>query len=108
MLIPLAMAARSFTIDIGQVYDECVEDFGMRMNVWIGVLAIGTAAGATAFHGQGQSPGQKQGQPMVSAASASMAGAVASDGQAMTMETGKPAVPAGPLKITFGDKTSEW
>jgi hypothetical protein len=28
--------------------------------------------------------------------------------QAMTTETGKPAVPAGPLKITFGDKSSEW
>jgi hypothetical protein len=32
----------------------------------------------------------------------------AEHGQAMNMGTGKPAIPAGPLKITFGDKSSEW
>jgi len=31
-----------------------------------------------------------------------------SPGQDMKMETGKPASPTGPMKITFGDKSSEW
>ena len=29
-------------------------------------------------------------------------------GQEMKMEMGKPVMPAGPLKITFGDKSAEW
>jgi hypothetical protein len=74
----------------------------MRMKVWIGVLASGMAVKSIAAHGQ------NQGQPMPASAPAPVAGAAAGHGQPTTMEAGKPAVPAGPLNIMFGDKSSEW
>ena len=59
----------------------------MAMKVWAALVLIGIGVGAAAA----QTPSQPQ-----------------SPGQGPKMETGKPAPPAGPLKITFGDKSSEW
>jgi len=39
---------------------------------------------------------------------ADLAWSQAAAGAPMKMETGKPAVPAGPLKVSFGDKSAEW
>jgi len=64
---------------------KCVEDFTMRMRVWAAALLIGMGVGAIAA----QTPAQTQ-----------------SPDQGMKM--GKPAPPAGPLKITFGDRSAEW
>ena len=57
----------------------------MRMRLWAAALLVGIGASAI----MAQTPAQPQ-----------------SPDQGMKM--GKPAPPAGPLKITFGDKSSEW
>jgi hypothetical protein len=68
------------------VYDESVEGVVMRITVLGAALLVGAmAAGA-----------QSQGQ------------AAAGQGGAQAMETGKPVIPTGPMKITYGDKSSEW
>jgi hypothetical protein len=70
-----------------QVYDEFVEGFTMRMSLWAAMVLIGMGVSAVAA--------QTQSQPQ-------------SPSQDTKMEMGKPAPPAGPLKITFGDKSAEW
>jgi hypothetical protein len=62
----------------------------MRMRVWAAVLVFGLGAAAAI----GQTPSQNQPMPM--------------SGMDMGHGMGKPLVPAGPLKITFGDKSAEW
>jgi hypothetical protein len=67
------------------VYDECGEDFTMRMHVWAAALLIGMGVSAVAAQTPAQPPNPDQG-----------------------MKMGKPAPAAGPLKITFGDRSAEW
>jgi hypothetical protein len=55
-----------------------------------------------------QSQGQNQGQPMSGVPTTAVGGISADHGQGMHRDAGKPQVPAGPLKITFGNKSSEW
>jgi hypothetical protein len=69
------------------VYDDFEEGLTMRMKVWAAFVLIGMGVSAVAA----QTPSQSQ-----------------TPGHDMKMEMGKPAPPAGPLKITFGDKSSEW
>jgi len=94
------MAAMLPTIDMRPVYDEFQEGFTMRMRVWGAALLFGLGVGAA----MAQAPAQNQPQPMP------MGGMDMGHGMNMDhgMEMGKPVVPAGPLKITFGDKTAEW
>jgi len=63
---------------------------------WVTVLALGLMVSGT--RGQSQSQGSAAGVSPNAASSAS--------GEGMPMS--KPVVPAGPLKITYGDETSEW
>ena len=60
----------------------------MRMRVWAAVFLIGIGLGSMI------APAQSQQQPTPM--------------NGMDMSHGKLAVPAGPLKITFGDKSAEW
>lgn len=78
----------------------------MRMRVWIGIFATGMAVGAMAAPGLilAQSQGQNQGQPMQGVPTTAIGGVGADHG----MDAAKPGAPAGPLKITFGKKFSEW
>ena len=64
----------------------------MRMRVWVAVVLFGLGTEVA----MGQTPAQNQPQPMPMG------------GMDMDHGTGKPSVPAGPLKITFGDKSAEW
>ena len=72
----------------------------MRMRVWNAALLFGLGVGAA----MAQAPAQNQTQPMP------MGGMEMGQGMKMDhgMAMGKPALPAGPLKITFGDKIAEW
>jgi hypothetical protein len=79
-----------------QVYDECREEITMGKAFWVTVLALGLMVSGT--RGQSQSQGSAAGVSPNAASSAS--------GEGMPMS--KPVVPAGPLKITYGDETSEW
>jgi hypothetical protein len=63
-----------------------------RMRVWAAVLLFMLGAGAA----MGQTPAQNQPQPMPMG------------GMDMGHSMGKPSVPAGSMKITFGDKSAEW
>ena len=64
----------------------------MRMRVWALVFLFGLEVGGFVAGAQGQvSPAPQA--------------AAAPDGE---MKMGKPVIPAGPMKITFGDKASEW
>ena len=65
----------------------------MRMRVWSTGLLFGLGVGAAMAQvpAQNQLPAKPAGQMDV-----------------MDMGKGKPAVPAGPLKIIFSDKTAEW
>ncbi len=67
----------------------------MRKKVWVVAILIGLSAGM--IGAQGQSQGQTQ--------PASGANATPSE---TGMEMAKSAVSAGPLKITFEDKSAEW
>ncbi len=60
----------------------------MRMRVSAAVFLLAVSVGTPAAGAQGK--------------------AAAGGGQEMKMEMGKPVMPAGPLKITFGDKSAEW
>jgi hypothetical protein len=77
------------------VYDESVEEFTMRIKVWALAILVGWGAGAIGAGGQNQG----QTQP-------------ASGGKPASGEMGtrmpQPSIPAGPLKITFEDKSAEW
>jgi len=73
----------------------------MRMRVLGAALLIGLGVGAAIA----QAPAQNQPQPMP------MGDMDMGKGKTMDMggmAMGKPALPAGPLKITFGDKSAEW
>jgi hypothetical protein len=74
-----------------QVYDGFLEEHSMGMRVWTTVLLFGISAGMVAA--------QNQPQAMPMGGMEHMGGM---DHKA------KPMVPAGPLKITFGDKSAEW
>jgi hypothetical protein len=94
------MAAMLPMIDMRPVYDEFQEGFTMRMRVWSTALLFGLGVGAAIA----QAPAQNQPQPMP------MGGMDMGHGMGMDhgMKMDKPVVPAGPLKITFGDKSAEW
>ena len=64
----------------------------MRIGFWMALLMFGLGAGAAI----GQTPAQNQPQPMPMG------------GMDMGHSMGKPSVPAGPLKIAFGDQSAEW
>jgi hypothetical protein len=74
----------------------------MRIRVWAAVLMFQMGVGALAALGQNQ--GQNQGQPMSGAPAPAVGGMSADHGRGMTPAS----TPTGPLKITFGDKSSEW
>jgi hypothetical protein len=101
MLMPLAMAAMLRTIDISPVYDEFREEF--RMGDWVlpcssrVVIQIVSLA-VLSFPLYEQPRGMAQ----------SPAPATDSSQTGRAMEHAKPRLPAGPLKITFGDKFAEW
>jgi hypothetical protein len=94
------MAAMLPTIDMRPVYDEFQEEFAMRMRVWSATLLFGLSVGAA----MAQAPAQNQPQPMP------MGGMDMGHGMGMDhgMKMDMPTLPAGPLKIIFGDKTAEW
>src|SRR5580698_9428412 len=102
MLMPLAMAARLRTIDMRPVYDEFVEGFTMRIRDWAGLALFGLSLGTIGASAQNQ--GQNQSQPMQGVPVTPPGGVGADHGMGM----GKPAVQAGPLKITYGKKSAEW
>ena len=72
----------------------------MRMRVWSATLLFGLSVGAA----MAQAPAQNQPQPMP------MGGMDMGHGMGMDhgMKMDMPTLPAGPLKIIFGDKTAEW
>jgi hypothetical protein len=82
-------------IDMKQVYDESVEGFTMRM-VWATAILIGLGAGAVGARGQ------------ISGQALPAASGQAAPGGETGMKMARPAFPAGPLKITFEDKSAEW
>jgi hypothetical protein len=96
MLMPLAIAVRLRTTDMRPVYDGFAEEFTMRMRVWAAAVLLALGVGTMAATVQNQS------QPMPVTPPA---GGISGD---HGMSMGKPAVPAGPLKITVGDKSAEW
>ena len=70
----------------------------MRLKVWSAILEVTTCMALMAWTLTGMSQAQNQPEP----AMGSM------DGMMPAHEMSKPAVPAGPLKIVYGDKTAEW
>ncbi|MGA3009124.1 MAG: molybdopterin-dependent oxidoreductase [Terracidiphilus sp.] len=70
----------------------------MRLKVWSAILEVTTCMALMAWTLTGMSQAQNQPEP----AMGSM------DGMMPAHEMSKPAVPAGPLKIVYGDKSSEW
>jgi hypothetical protein len=62
------------------------------MRVWVAVVLLGLGLGTAIAQAPAQNPAQPA--PM--------------GGMDMGHGTGKPSVPAGPLKIVFGDKSAEW
>jgi hypothetical protein len=72
-----------------------VEEFTMRIGIWAAVFLFGLSAGAGAA-AQAQTP----------APSAAHSEAMKMD--AGKMEAAKASIPAGPLKITFADKSAQW
>jgi len=70
----------------------------MRLRVWTSML--GFTAGAVLMAATISAVSQEQSQPQPAM------GGMGSMG--MAHEISKPAVPAGPLKIVFGDKSAEW
>jgi hypothetical protein len=85
-----------------QVYDGFLEITPMRMSVWTTVFLFGISAGIVAA----QTPAQNQPQAMPMGGMEHMGGMDHMGG--MEPSKAKPMVPAGPLKITFGDKSAEW
>jgi hypothetical protein len=97
MLMPLAMPAMLSTIDMKPVYDELREEIRMRMRDWAAVFLLGLGAGVAIAQTPAQ--GQPQAKPIGQMEGMSM-------DHGLGMEHGP--VPAGPLRITFGDKSAEW
>jgi hypothetical protein len=70
----------------------------MRAKVWVAAFLFGFSAIAACAQSESQNQGQPtQGTTMTPAS-----------GMSMDREMGKPAVAAGPLKITFNGKSAEW
>jgi hypothetical protein len=80
------------------VYDGIEVQFTMRIRVWTVVFLIGTGTSAAVA----QAPAQNQPQSMPAS------GMDMSHGMNMDHPMGKPSVRAGPLKVSFGDKSAEW
>ena len=74
----------------------------MRNWVWAVAFLIGMDASAASAQAPAQAPKQNQTQPMPAG------GMDMSHGMGIDHGMGKPAVPAGPLKVSFGDKSAEW
>jgi hypothetical protein len=74
------------------------------MKVWALVFAMGMGAGTIAGWGQNVQNGQNNGQPMANSTAAPVGGIGANQGSG----TNGAATAAGPLKITFGKKSSQW
>src|ERR1039458_3685687 len=94
MLMPLAMPATLPTIDMRPVYDGRWEPL-MKLQIacsaiFLSALGLGTLAAQA----QNQQPATPMGQ-----SSMPMGG---------MSEMHKPAPPAGPLEIRFGDKSATW
>ena len=70
----------------------------MRIQVWKAAFLVGMSVGAATA----QAPPQSQPQTMP------MGGMDMGHGMSMDHGMGKPAVPAGPLKVVFGDKSAQW
>jgi len=70
----------------------------MRMRVWAATFLVGLGFGTAVA----QAPPQSQPQPMP------MGGMDMDHGTDMGHGMSKPAVPAGPLKVVFGDKSAQW
>lgn len=80
----------------------------MATKVWAAALVLGMSLMEVVSQGQNQ--GQNQDQP-VQGIPATPVGSTGPGGGISpnhAMQMGKPAVPGGPLKITFADKSSEW
>jgi hypothetical protein len=77
-----------------------VEGFTMRLKVWAAICIFGMGVGVSLAYAQSQ--GQNQGQPMSGVPITPVGGS------GHSMDMGKATVTAGPLKITFGTKSSEW
>jgi len=104
------------------VYDEFAEEFTMRTMVCTAVFLFGLGVGTGTAQAPSQPPaaamgqmsgmemgqGKCMGMPMNMGQGKDMGGMAMDKGQGMKMEMGKPAVPAGPLRISFGDKSAEW
>jgi hypothetical protein len=75
----------------------------MRIKVWMLVLAMGMNARAIVVSAQNGQNGQNNGQPMANSANAPIGGVGADHRPGLDGATA-----AGPLKITFGKKSSEW
>jgi hypothetical protein len=73
---------------MGPVYDGWLEDFMMRSRLLVAVAVLGSMLTTAGGYAQSAST-----EPAAS--------------QAMS-EMHKPAPPAGPLKITYGDQSAEW
>ncbi|MGA2166978.1 MAG: hypothetical protein ABSG62_02120 [Terracidiphilus sp.] len=97
----------------------------MRMRVWAAAFLFGLGVGAATA----QTPAESQPQPAQAGQMNGMATGPSKSmdmskctcgctdmgmakgmdmGQGKGMDMGKPSFPAGPLKITFGDKSAEW
>ncbi|MGA2538429.1 MAG: hypothetical protein ABSF53_20635 [Terracidiphilus sp.] len=76
----------------------------MRIKVWMLVLAMGMNARAIVVSAQNGQNGQNNGQPMANSATAPIGGVGADHGQGMNGAMNG----AGPLKISFGKKSSQW
>ena len=111
------------------VYDGFGEGFAMRMRGCAAVFLFGLGVGALIAQVPPQSPppsaptGQMGGMDMghgktmdMSMCKCGCTDTGMNQGKSMDMDhgmsmdhgMGKPSVPAGPLKITFGDKSAEW
>jgi hypothetical protein len=86
------------------VYDECLEGFTVRVRVWVAVFVFGVEALAAPGLIQAQTSNQPPGQPMPGIPLSPVGGVGADHG----VDAGRPGSPAGPLKINFGKKSSEW
>jgi Oxidoreductase molybdopterin binding domain len=75
----------------------------MRMGFWALAILIGLGLGAIGAQGNIQA----QSQTVSGGNGAAPAGQAAPGGE-MGMKMARPAFPAGPLKITFEDKSAEW
>jgi hypothetical protein len=110
------MPATLRTIDMRLVYDGRREEFTMRVWVWA-VLVLGLSVGTAGAQTQqqtapkggmeGMDMGQSASHPKDTGAGMDM-GHCGSMGPCMGMDQGTVAIPAGVLRVTFGDKSADW